>query len=365
MLGWAVAGAAAAWGLQWSGLAAAAGVPAAIEVAGYSVSRMWPLSVGLTAAFAVVARLTRGRKQPVTGAVFVTGCDSGMGEVTALHLAKLGFHVFAGIYSEASVAKLQEQAKAAGCPQNLTPVVCDVTKTDSIVNAAAFVEKALANHPPGLVALIQCAGAGFTGPIEYFNMQLYRQQMDINFFGYVEVCQVFLPLLKAAALKPGGRRGRIVFTGTGGGVMSPAPALLSAYMASKWAGEAFMQCLRMEMRLRKLPIDACMVNPGFIKPTALMAGGKVLLEKMWNAVPNGKSQQARDEYEGLVGKFLAYSEAQPGTHVRYIALAMEQAMTAPTPLTSYKVGPDSKAAPFVGMLPPAVREFIVATSMFS
>jgi hypothetical protein len=29
------------------------------------------------------------------------------------------------------------------------------------------------------------------------------------------------------------------------------------------------------------------------------------------------------------------------------------------------VGPDSKASPFVGMLPPCIREWIVAKSMFN
>ena len=33
-----------------------------------------------------------GEDQPVEGACFVTGCDSGMGETTAFHLAKTGYH---------------------------------------------------------------------------------------------------------------------------------------------------------------------------------------------------------------------------------------------------------------------------------
>jgi hypothetical protein len=47
--------------------------------------------------------------------------------------------------------------------------------------------------------------------------------------------------------------------------MSPAPALLSAYMGSKWAGEAYIQVLRMEMQLRNIRIDGSMISPGFIK----------------------------------------------------------------------------------------------------
>merc|ERR1712216_30385 len=101
-------------------------------------------------------------------------------------------------------------------------------------------------------------------------MKLYRQTFDVNYFGYVEVTQIFLPLLKAAQAKPSSRRSRVIFVGTGGGVMTPAPALLSAYMGSKWAGEAFIQCFRMEMQLRKLRIDASVISPAFIKPTNIV-----------------------------------------------------------------------------------------------
>ena len=66
-------------------------------------------------------------------------------------------------------------------------------------------------------------------------MQMLKQQMEVNFFGYVRVVQALMPLIKAAAAKPGARRGRVVFIGTGGGVMSPSPPLLCAYMASKWS----------------------------------------------------------------------------------------------------------------------------------
>lgn len=39
-----------------------------------------------------------------------------------------------------------------------------------------------------------------------------------------------------------------------------------------------------------------------------MAGGKVLLEKTWNAMP----PRAREEYGALVDQFLKFSEEQPG-----------------------------------------------------
>lgn len=169
-----------------------------------------------------------------------------------------------------------------------------------------------------------------------------------------------MPHLKAAAAKPNARRGRVVFIGTGGGVMSPSPPLLCAYMASKWSVEAFCQTLRMEMQLRELPIDACMLNPGFIKPTALIAGGLPLTQKMWAACP----PRAKEEYGEMLDTFINYSHNEPGTHVSKVAEAMVEIMGAGRPQSSYKVGDDSKGAPFCGLLPTGVRETVVKYSMY-
>ena len=169
-----------------------------------------------------------------------------------------------------------------------------------------------------------------------------------------------MPTLKATVTKPGARRGRVVFIGTGGGVMSPSPPLLFAYMASKWSIEAFCQTLRMEMQLRELPIDACVLNPGFVKPTNLIGGGLPLTDRMWAAcVPEAKA-----EYGALLDKFVAYSHKEQGTHVSVVADTMLAIMKAGRPQSSYKVGPDSKAAPFCGILPTGVREAVVKFSMY-
>ena len=201
------------------------------------------------------------KKQPVSGAVFVTGADSGMGHWTASKLASAGFDVFAGLYSDKSKAALEEKVKKEGGAAALARLTCvplDVTKDASVTAAAAAVFRS--GKP--VVGVINCAGLGYTGPAEYFTIEMYKDCWNINFLGYVRVVQAFLPLLKAASEQPGARRGRIVCIGTGGGRYSPAPPMISAYMASKWSVEAYVHSLRFEMQLRKLKIDACMLNPG-------------------------------------------------------------------------------------------------------
>jgi NAD(P)-dependent dehydrogenase (short-subunit alcohol dehydrogenase family) len=228
------------------------------------------------------------REQPEKGCVFITGADSGMGEATVLHLSKgTGYEIlYAGCFLEESFDNLKAKVKSAGGDvTKVVPVKLDVTSDESVAAAAATVKADLAAKKPstGLIGVINCAGMGFNGPAEYFPMDMCKRQMDVNFFGYVRVTQQFMPLLKAAVAAPGARRARCVYIGTGGGILSPGPPLLSAYMASKWAIEAFCRSIRVEMQLRELPIDCCMVNPGFVKPTMLMSEGLKLNARMWEA----------------------------------------------------------------------------------
>lgn len=314
-------------------------------------------------------------RQPKKGAVFITGADSGMGNVSAVHLAQIGYDVYAGCYAfEASKKQLAEQMKtkmptsgqvdsgtepitAAG---SLTCVALDVTKEASIDAAYETVKAAMDAKGQKLISIINCAGVGYNGPIEYMPLKMYREQMEVNYFGYVAVTQKFLPLVKATVADPESRRGRVIFVGTGGGPMSPAPALLSAYMGSKWAGEAFIQVLRVEMALQNIRIDAAMVNPGFIKPTALMDGGIKLIERLYTITPAA----CKAEYEWLFNAFIDFSEKEAGTHPSVVATTMEEIMSTERPGLSYKVGPDSAAAPFVGLTPTKFREWVIRASMY-
>ena len=303
------------------------------------------------------------KPMPVTGAIFVTGCDSGMGFWTAALLADIGYTVFAGCYLDDSEAKLKAQcASPEAAEKRLTCVKLDVTDDKSVAAATAVVK---AQKVP-LVGIINCAGVGFNGPGEYFPMATYKRQMDVNFFGYVRVVQALMPLLRTG-VERADRRGRVVFIGTGGGVFSPAPPLLSAYMASKWAIEAFCGSFRFEMQLKSLPIDACVLNPGFVKPTQLMEIGLKMKDKMWKDCKelNGGSNIAEDEYGAMLQTFIEFSGKEEGTHVSEVAKTMAQIMAAHRPNAMYKVGPDSKATPVVGLLPTAIKEFIVKKQVYN
>jgi len=311
----------------------------------------------------LLKRLIPEKKQRKEGCVFITGCDSGMGEATALHLSGIGFRVYAGILLDESAEKLKEQAtKLHSTDKNLIPVQIDVTKEESIKKALSTVKDHMQkNKGIGLVAIINCAGIATIGPFEYLPIADFRRTLEVNLIGYIATTQAFMPLLRETVEQPKSRRGRIIFIGTGGGVPSPSPPLLAPYMASKWGIEAFCQSLRIEMKLKKRRIDCCMINPGFTKPTGLYSVGMAYAEKCWNFMP----PQAKEEYAPLVNAFIEFGLTQPGTHVSHVAFAMEKALVVEEPSLRYCIGFDSAISPIVGLLPTNLREWLLIKSMFS
>lgn len=353
--------------------------------------------------------------RPKKGCVFVTGCDSGMGQATVIGLARAqqkqqqqsgdddvgdavvrgmeatiqGIHgmksggttssssyeqIFAGCFDPDSARRHLEAALTEDQLRWVTVIPLDVTDDKSVSNAANTVRKWIAgeggkggtgsNGSMGLTGLVLYHGVAYNGPAEYMPVDMYRRQMDVNYIGSVRVVQAFLPLMRDRA-DPMGTPGRIVLTGTGGGPCTPCPPLLTAYMGSKFALEAYSQAIRQELIMTSSNVDVCVINPGFVKPTMLMEEGLKLTEKMWTACEASLgSSKARDTYGMMMDHFLQYSELQPGTHVSQVVAAADHALRAPIPRSSYKVGIDSKLAPIVGMMPTGMREWVARNGIY-
>src|SRR6185312_11786691 len=136
--------------------------------------------------------------------VVVTGCSSGFGRLTALELARRGWHVFATVRKAVDQAGLRASAATFGCAENITVLLCDITHDEQVVALAQQVEEILHGErpeeigTPGLHALINNAGTAYGGPIELLALDDIRAQFEINVIAQVGVTQVFLPMLKAA-----------------------------------------------------------------------------------------------------------------------------------------------------------------------
>lgn len=96
--------------------------------------------------------------------------------------------------------------------QNVTPVILDVTKPDSIAAAKLVILEAVGDD--GIQALINNAGKGSLTPVEYIPADTLLDELQVNLIGAVQTTQAFLPLLR----RNPDATGRIVNIGSMAGV---------------------------------------------------------------------------------------------------------------------------------------------------
>ena len=254
------------------------------------------------------------------GAVIITGASTGIGEACALHLDKLGYRVFAGIRKAADGESLRQRASA-----RLVPVRLDISDETEVEQAARNITEALGGGK--LVGLVNNAGIVVGGALEFLPLDALRRQFEVNVIGQIAVTQAFLPSLRQA-------RGRIVNISSVSGLISSP--FTGAYAASKFALEALMDALRMELRPWKIHVS--MVEPGFIQ-TPILEKSLSREEAMRAQLPAealqlyGASMRAvRDAIE---------REGAQAAPTDVVVKAVVHALTARRPRTRYVVGANS------------------------
>jgi len=192
--------------------------------------------------------------------ILISGCDSGFGKMLAQQAPRLGFTVLAGCLTQKGVHQFK------GTP-NVIPFIMDITKQESIDSAYEEVRKFI--EPEGLWGLVNNAGILKGWYFDFTDVDVYRQVMEVNFFGHLNVTKKYLSHLKAA-------QGRLVNIVSIAGRISPAG--FSAYCASKFAMRAWTESMRIELKL--WGIKASCIEPGFMKTEIVSAenlkGGKHL-----------------------------------------------------------------------------------------
>jgi NAD(P)-dependent dehydrogenase (short-subunit alcohol dehydrogenase family) len=177
----------------------------------------------------------------------VTGTSTGIGFATALHLARNGYRVFAGMRNLAKAGPLEEAA--AEHDLSLEVIRLDVTEADSV--AEAF--EAVRGHGP-VDVLINNAGIGGATPLELTPESEHRQMFETNYFGAVRCIQEVLPTMRERG------RGAIVNVTSMEGRMAVPNQI--PYSASKWALEAVGEALAHEVA--RFGVRVVNVEPGVI-----------------------------------------------------------------------------------------------------
>jgi NAD(P)-dependent dehydrogenase (short-subunit alcohol dehydrogenase family) len=247
--------------------------------------------------------------------ILISGASTGIGKACAIHLARTGHSVWAGVRTQKNFDHVNKMNL-----KGLRPDFLEVTDDASVKDANSLITKTAGT----LNALINNAGVAVGGPVEAVSMDEWQRQFDTNFFGVIRLTQACLPLLREC-------KGRIVNMSSISGRM--AFPFLGPYAASKFALEAMSDSLRREL----LPygVHVAIVEPGAI---ATPIWEKSKIEGLSTAA--GYSKAITELYGASLQKLLKRVDdiAKNAAPVSVVTRAVEHALFSRTPRTRYPVG---------------------------
>jgi NAD(P)-dependent dehydrogenase (short-subunit alcohol dehydrogenase family) len=268
----------------------------------------------------------------------VTGTSTGIGEACATRLAARGWTVYAGVRRAEDADRLKTQLTG-----DVRPVILDVSKRDDMQRVIEGIQQDAGTS--GLQGLVNNAGVGVGGPVEYVTEEDWRWVFDVNLFGVVALTKAAMPLLRAG-------NGRIVHVGSVGGRI--ASAGLAPYSASKHAIEALAESQRHELGRLNPPIRVSLIEPGEVK-TAIWDKGDTSADEIERTIGDA----GRRDYEWLMDQSRGFIDEgrNKGVPASKVADAIEHALTASRPKARYLVGPDAKlAGHLITRLPDRLRD---------
>ena len=165
------------------------------------------------------------------------------------------------------------------------------------VSVQAAVEAVLAAEGR-IDVLVNNAGMGIGGPVEFAPEDDVELQMDTNFMGQVRFTQAVLPAMRRQG------SGKILCFSSIGGVMGLP--FQGFYSASKFAIEGFCEALQIEVR--RHGIQVILIEPGDFSTGFTAARIKQVSEEAAAAYPSLKQSVnsfEKDEQTGLRPEYLA------------------------------------------------------------
>ena len=244
----------------------------------------------------------------------VTGTSTGIGLTTALHLARNGYRVFAGMRDLGKAGPLRDAAAAEQLPVRL--VALDVTSPDSVAKAFA----AIAAEGP-VDVLVNNAGIGGASPLEITPEDEHRRMFETNYFGAVRCIQAVLPSMRER------RHGAIVNITSVAGLWATPNQI--PYSASKWALECLGEALAHEVR--RFGVRVVNVEPG------------VIMTKIFENSAEATRYDKTSPYQPIMrrnGKMFS-AGFRVGAQPELVAATILEAITTPTYRLRWPVGDDA------------------------
>ena len=181
---------------------------------------------------------------------FITGAGRGLGVDIAKAALAAGHAVVATARNAESVTKV------LGEHDELLAVDLDVTDPTAAQAAVAATVERFGR----LDVVVNNAGSFQAGFFEEMTPEAFRSQIETTLFGPVNVTRAALPQLRAQ------RSGLVVTISSTAGIASPVE-FTSAYAASKFGVEGFMEALAPEVA--PFGIKTMLVEPGFFRTELL------------------------------------------------------------------------------------------------
>ena len=244
--------------------------------------------------------------------ILVTGSSTGIGQETALHMARKGHNVYGAVRSPETATELKDLIAAEDLPVSV--IKLDLVDPDSIVTAVAEIMA----RSGRIDALVNNAGIGGGRAVEETPMHEVREIFETNYFGNVNVLRAVTPIMRQQ------KSGRIVTVGSlAGRVVMGCHA---HYSASKWAMEGLSEALAQEMA--EFNVKVAIIEPGCVL-TPIWGKGSLPTEPS----PYLKSLQR-------LGRFFEFGLRRPAMPTD-VASAIAHAIESDKPHFRYPVGPDA------------------------
>jgi 3-dehydrosphinganine reductase len=168
----------------------------------------------------------------------ITGGSSGIGLAIAANLLAKGWNltIIARDRARLDAAKARLEGRLAGRTQQVLAISCDVSDREGVDAAIGQAVDSLG--PPEL--LITSAGIAHPGYFAELPLEIFRDTMEINYFGTLYAVQAVLPALR----QRGG--GHVVMISSGAGLIGIFG--YSAYAPTKFALRGLAETLRGELK---------------------------------------------------------------------------------------------------------------------
>lgn len=180
---------------------------------------------------------------------WITGASSGIGEALAHELINQGHQVILSARNQAKLDSIRTQLKYPDRARVLAFDLAETGKADSVVESAW-------NLFNGIDCVVLNAGLSQRSLALETKFEVYRQLMEVNYFGNVAVTQHLLPRFVEK------NHGQFVIISSLVGKFGTP--FRTGYSASKHALHGYYDSLRAEMMMQNKEVSVTIICPGFV-----------------------------------------------------------------------------------------------------